>query len=48
MRAGGHFSLCVHVIDNSNNEIRGSGVERDKGGDEKQFIKFARPKSVVL
>jgi len=33
----------VHVIDNGNNEIRGGGVERDVGGDEKQLIKFAWP-----
>ena len=32
-----------HVIDNSNNEIRSSGVKRDAGGDEKQLIKFAWP-----
>jgi len=35
--------IHVHVIDNSNNEIRGSGVERDAGRDEKQLIKFAWP-----
>ena len=33
----------MHVIDNSNNEIRGEGVKRDAGGDEKQLIKFSRP-----
>ena len=33
----------MHVIDNSHNEIRGSRVERDAGGDEKQLIKFAWP-----
>jgi len=33
----------VPVIDNGNNEIRGGGVERDAGGDEKQLIKFAWP-----
>jgi len=33
----------VQVIDNSNNEIRGSGVERDAEGDEKQLTKFAWP-----
>ena len=33
----------VNVIDNGNNEIRGGGVERDVGGDEKQLIKFAWP-----
>ena len=31
------------MIDNSNNEIRGGGVKRDAGGDEKQLIKFAWP-----
>ena len=31
----------VNVTDNGNNEIRGSRVERDAGGDEKQLIKFA-------
>ena len=29
------------MIDNSNNEIRGGGVKREEGGDEKQLIKFA-------
>jgi len=33
----------MHVINNGNNEIRGGGVERDAGGDEKQLIKFAWP-----
>jgi len=33
--------IHVHVIDNGNNEIRGSGVERDVGRDKKQLIKFA-------
>ena len=33
--------MRVHVIDNSNNEIRGGEVKRDAGGDEKQLIKFA-------
>ena len=28
------------MTDNSNNEIRGGGVKRDAGGDEKQLIKF--------
>jgi len=37
------LSICVQVIDNSNNEIRGGGVERDAGRDEKQLIKFAWP-----
>ena len=32
------------MIDNSNNEIRGGGVKRDAGGDEKQLIKFVWPK----
>ena len=27
-----------HLIDNSNNEIRGSGVTRDAGGDESVFL----------
>ena len=31
------------MIDNINNEIRGGGVKRDVGGDEKQLIKFAWP-----
>ena len=35
------IKLCVHMIDNSNNEIRGSGIKRDAGGDEKQLIKLA-------
>jgi len=30
------IEICVHVIDNGNNEVRGGGVERDAGGDEKQ------------
>ena len=30
------IEIYVHVIDNGNNEIRGGGVERDVGGDEKQ------------
>ena len=38
----------MHVIDNSNNEIRGSGVKRDVGGDEKQLIKFAWPKNEIV
>jgi len=38
--------IHVRVIDNANNEIRGGGVERDAGGDEKQLIKFALPKVV--
>ena len=33
-----NIKIRVHVIDNSNNEIRG-----DAGGDEKQLIKFAWP-----
>jgi len=37
------IEIRVHVIDNGNNEIRGGGVERDAGGDEKQLIKFAWP-----
>jgi len=35
------IELRVHVINNGNNEIRGSGVKGDAGGDEKQLIKFA-------
>jgi len=38
----------VHVIDNSNNEIRGGGVERDAGGDEKQLIKFMYCTSTLM
>jgi len=30
------IEICVHVIDNSNNEIRGGGVKRDAGRDEEQ------------
>jgi len=30
------IEIFVHVIDNGNNEVRGGGVERDAGGDEKQ------------
>ena len=37
--------IRVHMTDNSNNEIRGSGIKRDAGGDEKQLIKFAWPYS---
>ena len=37
------IKIRVHVIDNSNNEIKGGGVKRDAGGDEKQSIKFAWP-----
>jgi len=35
------IEIRVHVINNGNNEIRGSRVKRDAGGDEKQLIKFA-------
>ena len=35
--------IRVHMTDSSNNEIRGGGVKRDAGGDEKQLIKFAWP-----
>ena len=38
-----NIKIRVHVIDNSNNEIRGGGVKRDVGRDEKQLIKFSRP-----
>jgi len=31
-----NIEICVHMIDNGNNEIRSVGVERDVGGDEKQ------------
>ena len=37
------IKIHVHVIDNGNNEIRGGGVKRDVGRDEKQLIKFAWP-----
>ena len=30
------IEICVHMIDNGNDEIRGGGVERYVGGDEKQ------------
>ena len=33
----------MRVIDYSSNEIRGSGVKRDVGRDEKQLIKFNLP-----
>ena len=39
------IKISVHVIDNCNNEIRGGGIKRDAGGDEKQLIKFAWPYS---
>ena len=42
------IEIHVHVIDNSNNEIRGGGVERDAGGDEKQLIKFAWPNHEIF
>ena len=38
-----NIKIRVHVIDNSNNEIRGGEVKRDAGGDEKQLIKFSLP-----
>ena len=37
------IKIHVHMIDNSNNEIRGNGVTNDAGEDEKQLIKFALP-----
>ena len=37
------IKISVHVVDNSNTEIRDGGVKRDAGGDEKQLIKFAWP-----
>ena len=37
------IEIHVHMIDNGNNEIRGGGVERYVGGDEKKLIKFAWP-----
>ena len=40
------IKIRVHVIDNSNNEIGGGGVERDAGRDEKQLINFGWPKIV--
>ena len=42
------IKIRVHVIDNSNSEIRGSGIIRDVGGDEKQLIRFAWPKLVSV
>jgi len=42
------IKIRVQVIDNSNNEIRGGGVEMDAGGDEKQLIKFAWPYTQLL
>ena len=32
------IKIHVHVIDNSNNEIRCGGVKRDVDGDEKQSL----------
>ena len=39
------IKIRVHVIDNSNNEIRGSGVKGmwEVGSSEKQLFKFAWP-----
>ena len=37
------IKISVHVIDNSNNELRDGGVKRDAGGDEKQLIMFSWP-----
>ena len=37
------IKISVHVIDNSNDEIRGYRVKRDVGRDEEQLIKFAWP-----
>ena len=37
------IKIRVHVTDDSNNEIRGGGVKRDAGRDEKLLIKFACP-----
>ena len=42
------IKIRVQVIDNSNNEIKGGGVERDAGRDEKQLIKFAWPKVILM
>jgi len=42
------IEVRVHVIDNGNNKIRGSKVERDAGGDEKQLIKFAWPNHEIF
>jgi len=38
------IEIRVHVINNGNHEIKGSGVKRDAGGDEKHLIYFAWPK----
>ena len=38
--------MCMHMIDNSNNEIRSGWVKRDTSGVEKQLIKFAWPNEV--
>ena len=40
------IKISVHIIDNSKNESRGGGVQRDAGGDEKQLIKFVWPISL--
>ena len=42
------IKICVHVINNSNSDIRGGGVRRGVGRDEKQLIKFAWPKLVSV
>ena len=41
------IKICVHMIDDSNNEIRRGGVKREVGRNEKQLIKFAWPKELV-
>ena len=38
-----NIKIRVHVIDNSDNEIRGGGVKRDVGRDANQLINFVRP-----
>ena len=38
----------MHVIDNGNNEIRGSRVERDAGGDENQVCLALQTKIVEI
>ena len=41
------IKMCVHMTDNSNNEIRGGGVKRDAGRDEKLVMEFAWPKMEI-
>ena len=42
------IKIRVHMIDNSNDEIRGGGVKRDACGDEKQLIKFTWPYYILV